>query len=118
MNLTMLLLLARGKWWSLAVRAPWRWPWCGGAWPRSGLAWPAFAVASTLEHLWLVGKKEHALGKAEVHGAVLATASRRVDERRRDLTVAEMAMCPLPWLGYSKWKVNKVCEVVALLWTW
>jgi hypothetical protein len=66
----------------------------------------------------LVGKKEHTLGKVKVHGAVLATASRRADERRRDLTVAETAMCPLPWLDYSKWKVDKVHEVVAGLWTW
>jgi hypothetical protein len=61
----------------------------------------------------VVGKKEHALGKAEVHGVVLATVSRRADKRRRELAVAEMAMCPLPWLGYSKWEVDKVREVVA-----
>jgi hypothetical protein len=38
----------------------------------------------------VIGKKEQALGKAEVHGAVLATVSYRVDERRRGTVVAEM----------------------------
>jgi hypothetical protein len=66
----------------------------------------------------VVGKKEHALGKAEVHGAMLATVSHRTDEHRRELAVAEMAMCPLPWLGYSKWEVDKVREMVVGLWPW
>jgi hypothetical protein len=92
MNLTVLLLLARGKRWSLAARAPQRRPWRGRARPRSDPAWPAFAVASTLEHLWVVGKKEHTLGKAEVHSAVLATVSRRANERRRGTMVAKMEM--------------------------
>jgi hypothetical protein len=41
-----------------------------------------------------MGKKEHELGKAEVHGAMLATVSRRADKRRRGTVVAEMAMWP------------------------
>jgi hypothetical protein len=40
----------------------------------------------------VLGKKEQALGKVEVHSVVLATVSRRADERRRDLAVAETAM--------------------------
>jgi hypothetical protein len=79
-NLTVLLLLARGKRWSLATRAPRRRPGRGDARPCFGPAWPAFAVASSLEHLRVIGKKEQALGKAEVHGAMLATVSRRADE--------------------------------------
>jgi hypothetical protein len=39
-------------------------------------------------------KKEHELGEAEVHGAVLATVSRHTDERRRGTVVAERAMRP------------------------
>jgi hypothetical protein len=42
----------------------------------------------------VIGKREQVLGKAEVHGAVLTTVSHRVDEHRRDLTVAETAMWP------------------------
>jgi hypothetical protein len=49
---------------------------------------------------------------------VLATVSRRADERWRELAVAETTMCPLPWLSYSKWEVDKVREVVAGLWPW
>jgi hypothetical protein len=41
-----------------------------------------------------MGKKEHELGKAEVHGVVLATVSHHVDERRRGTMVAEMEMWP------------------------
>jgi hypothetical protein len=59
-----------------------RWYECGSARLHSGLAWLAFAVASLLGHLRVVGKKEHALEKAEVHGAVLATVSRHADEHR------------------------------------
>jgi hypothetical protein len=29
----------------------------------------------------------------------------------------EVGNAPLPWLSYSKWKVDKVREVVAGLWT-
>jgi hypothetical protein len=51
-------------------------------------------VVSSLEHLRVIGKREQALGKAEVHGAVLTMVTHRVDERRRDLAVAETAMWP------------------------
>jgi hypothetical protein len=39
-------------------------------------------------------KKEHELGEAEVHGAVLATVGHRADEHRRGTVVAERAMRP------------------------
>jgi hypothetical protein len=40
----------------------------------------------------VIGKKEQVLGKAKVHGVMLAMVSHRADERRRDLAVAETAM--------------------------
>jgi hypothetical protein len=47
----------------------------GSAWPCSGLTGPRLAVASTLEHLGVQGKRDRERGKTEECGAVLATVA-------------------------------------------
>jgi hypothetical protein len=78
----MLLLPARVKRLSLATRDHQRRPWRGGAWPCSGSARLTLVVASSPEHLRVMEKMRHELGKVEVCGAVLAMVNLTTTELR------------------------------------
>jgi hypothetical protein len=58
------------------------------------------------------------LDEREERSAALVVEDREGGGAPVSSTHGEVSNAPLPWLGYSKGEVDKVCEVVAGLWTW